>query len=129
MKFECKDMGTDCDYVATAETQAEVLAMVMAHAVDDHSELFTGLSTEQTEEINAKFASLITADSAEEIVAEDLSGSDAINAADDDDTQELLAENALGEDEESEDEESEDEEIEEEETEEDEREEKDIEVV
>ena len=48
--FECKDMRTDCDYVATAETKIEVLDMAKTHALEAHSDLFRDLTTEQTEE-------------------------------------------------------------------------------
>jgi len=51
--FECKDMGMDCDYVATAASKEEVMDMAMAHAVETHADLLQGLSTEKTEELNA----------------------------------------------------------------------------
>ena len=56
LTFECKDMGIDCDYIVTAETKIEVLAMAKTHALEIHSELLNDLTVEQTEE---KLESLI----------------------------------------------------------------------
>jgi predicted small metal-binding protein len=50
LMFECKNMGIDCDYVATAETKIEVLAMAKTHALEIHSEFLKDLTAEQTNE-------------------------------------------------------------------------------
>ena len=71
MKFECKDLGMDCDFVATAETKAEVMDLAMAHAAEVHGDMLKELSPEQTEEMNAKLETVITADDSEAIIAED----------------------------------------------------------
>jgi len=34
----CKDMGVECDYVAEAETEEEVMGMSMEHAKKVHKE-------------------------------------------------------------------------------------------
>jgi predicted small metal-binding protein len=62
MKFECKDLGTDCDYVATAGTKREVMDMASAHAVEIHGDMLKDLTEEQTDAINAKIESLIQED-------------------------------------------------------------------
>jgi len=71
--FECKDMEMDCDYVATAASKEEVMDMAMAHAVEAHADVLQGLSTEQTEEMNAKLTAVIKEQQDEEMVAEDAS--------------------------------------------------------
>jgi len=69
-KFECKEMGIDCDFVATAPTQEEVLDLAMTHAVEAHGELFKDLTPEQSDEMNAKLESLIKDDGGEAVSRE-----------------------------------------------------------
>ena len=70
MKFECKDMGMDCDFVATAESKAEVMELAMAHAAEIHSEVLMDLTTEQADAMNAQLEAVIR----EDAVAEDAAG-------------------------------------------------------
>ena len=67
MKFECKDMGMDCDFVATAATQEEVLDLAMTHAVEAHADLFKDITPEESEEMHAKLESVITDDAGEAV--------------------------------------------------------------
>ena len=71
--FECKDMEMNCDYVATAASKEEVMDMAMAHAVEAHADMLQGLSDEETKGMNAKLAAAIKEEQTEEIVAEDAS--------------------------------------------------------
>ena len=59
MKFECKDMGMDCDFVATAETREEVMQMAVAHASDVHAEMMKSLSPEQMAAMPEQLAGII----------------------------------------------------------------------
>jgi len=61
----------DCDYVATAGSKEEVMDMAMAHAVEAHADVLQGLSTEETEAMNAKLAGVIK-ETEEELIAEDV---------------------------------------------------------
>ena len=94
--FECKDMGMDCDYVATAASKEEVMDMAMAHAVEAHADVLQGLSTEQTEEMNEKLTAVIKEQQDEEMVAEDADGDDADDDEEDvegeEDAEEITAE-------------------------------------
>ncbi|MGC1378826.1 MAG: DUF1059 domain-containing protein, partial [Anaerolineales bacterium] len=74
MKFECKDMGMDCDFVATAETKEEVMALAMAHAAEAHGDMLKDLTPEETEGMKAKLESLIGEEDDEETVPEDAIG-------------------------------------------------------
>ena len=47
----CKDMGVDCDFVATGETAEEVKAKLMKHAAEAHSDMMAGMSEEETAEM------------------------------------------------------------------------------
>ncbi len=80
MMFECKDMGMDCDYVATAVTKEEVMDMAMAHAVEAHADLLQDLTPEQTEEMNSKLESLIRASDEQEFVADAPTADDAVDS-------------------------------------------------
>ena len=71
MKFECKDMGIDCDFVATGATQEEVLDLAMTHAVEAHGDLFKDLTQEQSDEMDAKLESVIK-DDTDEAVSDDV---------------------------------------------------------
>jgi predicted small metal-binding protein len=71
MKFECKDLGMDCDFVATAATKEEVMDMAMAHAAETHDDMLKNLTPEQTEEMNEKIEAAIKIDEAEDFVEED----------------------------------------------------------
>ena len=45
MQFTCRDMGMDCDFVATGNTVAEVKAKAMAHAQVVHADMLKTLSS------------------------------------------------------------------------------------
>jgi predicted small metal-binding protein len=93
MKFECKDMGMECDYVAAAATKEEVIDMAMAHAVEAHGDMLKDLSPEQTEVMNAQLESVIKAeDEAEEIGKEEAAGDEEIVADDDEEDVEIEVE-------------------------------------
>jgi len=45
MQFACRDMGMDCDFVATGSTVQEVKAKAMAHAQAVHADFLKTLSS------------------------------------------------------------------------------------
>ncbi|HEX7586653.1 MAG TPA: DUF1059 domain-containing protein [Patescibacteria group bacterium] len=45
--LSCKDMGTDCSFVATGETAEEVKNKMMEHAKADHTEMFNKMSKDE----------------------------------------------------------------------------------
>jgi len=47
MQFACKNLGLDCDFVATGETKEEVLQMAMAHGNSVHGDLMKDMTEEQ----------------------------------------------------------------------------------
>lgn len=101
LKFECKDMEMDCNYAATAPTEEEVMDMVMAHMVEAHGEVLKELTLEQADEINAELESMIKDDETEEIVAEDAMGDDDVEDDEDEeekDDEEIVVKGAMGND-------------------------------
>ena len=46
-KLSCKDMGTDCGFVATGETAEEVKNKMVEHAKMDHAEMFNKMSEDE----------------------------------------------------------------------------------
>jgi len=89
MKFECKDLGMDCDFVATAETKEEVMDMAMAHAIEAHDNMFKDLTPEQTEEMNEKLEAAIKNDEAEEIIEQDETEDDEEETEDEEESAEV----------------------------------------
>jgi predicted small metal-binding protein len=81
--FECKDMGMDCDFVANAASKQEVMDMAMAHAVEAHADVLQGLSTEETEAMNAKLTDVITETEEEDIIAEDITATAVMDGEED----------------------------------------------
>jgi predicted small metal-binding protein len=71
MKFECKDLGLDCDFVATAATKDEVKELAMVHAVEAHDDMLKNLTAEQVQEMNEKIEAAIKTDEAKDFVEED----------------------------------------------------------
>ena len=61
LKFECKDMGMDCDFVTTAETKAEVIQAASAHAAEMHADMLKSLTPEQMAGLPAQLDSVIKA--------------------------------------------------------------------
>ncbi len=51
LKFACKDVGVDCDFVATGATVEEVKNQAFAHASVVHADLLKGLSEAQMAEM------------------------------------------------------------------------------
>ncbi len=51
LKFACKDVGVDCDFVATGATVEEVKDKAFAHASVVHADLLKGLSEAQMAEM------------------------------------------------------------------------------
>ncbi len=51
LKFACKDVGVDCDYVATGETVEAVKENAFAHAGIVHAEILKSMSQEQLAEL------------------------------------------------------------------------------
>jgi len=47
----CKDMGIECDYVATKPTAQEVKDDLLAHAADAHSEMLASMSEKDKAEM------------------------------------------------------------------------------
>lgn len=47
LKFACKDVGLDCQFVATGETADEVREKAFAHAGVVHADLMSSMSEEQ----------------------------------------------------------------------------------
>jgi predicted small metal-binding protein len=48
MKFACKDLGIDCNYVATGNTKEEVLKKAMEHGSVVHADLMKNMTKEQS---------------------------------------------------------------------------------
>lgn len=46
----CKDLGTDCEFVAKGETQDEVLQTMMGHASSAHADAVAKMSEGMTPE-------------------------------------------------------------------------------
>ncbi len=51
LKFACKDVGVDCDFVATGTTVEEVKNKAFAHASVVHADLLKGMSEAQMAEM------------------------------------------------------------------------------
>jgi predicted small metal-binding protein len=47
MKFACKDLGIDCNYVATGATREDVLQKATAHGNSVHGALMKNMTKEQ----------------------------------------------------------------------------------
>ncbi len=51
MKFACKDVGVNCDFVVTGTTAQEVKDKAMAHASVAHADLMKNMTKEQLEQM------------------------------------------------------------------------------
>jgi predicted small metal-binding protein len=51
LKFACKDVGVDCDYIATGETVEAVKENAFAHAGVAHADILQSMSQEQLAEL------------------------------------------------------------------------------
>jgi predicted small metal-binding protein len=47
LRFECKDAGVDCGFIATGKTEEEVIQAVFAHTGIVHKELVLSLTSGQ----------------------------------------------------------------------------------
>ena len=56
-KFACKNLGLDCDFVATGATKEEVMKKAMEHGGTVHADLMKGMTKEQA----AQFAQQLEA--------------------------------------------------------------------
>ncbi len=52
LKFECKELGTNCNYVAKGNTLDEVKKDAMNHAQSAHKDLMAKMTPQQMEDIN-----------------------------------------------------------------------------
>ncbi len=52
LKFECKDLGTNCSYVAKGNTLEEVKKDAMKHAQNVHKDLLANMSPQQMEDLD-----------------------------------------------------------------------------
>ncbi len=52
LKFECKELGTNCNYVAKGNTLEEVKKDAMKHAQNVHKDLLTKMSPQQMEDMD-----------------------------------------------------------------------------
>ena len=55
-EIACSDLGTDCSFVAKADTAEGMQEVVMAHAADTHPELLENMTPETEAEIGAAIA-------------------------------------------------------------------------
>ncbi len=51
LKFACKDVGVDCDFVATGATVEELQKKTFEHASVAHADLLKGMSEAQMAEM------------------------------------------------------------------------------
>jgi predicted small metal-binding protein len=47
LRFACRDVGVDCDFVATGDTAEDVKNKAFAHAGVVHADLMNGMNDEQ----------------------------------------------------------------------------------
>ena len=58
-KFACKNLGMDCDFVATGETKEEVLKVAMEHGSTVHADMMKDMTQEQMAEFAQKLEASI----------------------------------------------------------------------
>ena len=59
MKFACKDLGIDCNYVATGSTKEEVLKKAMEHGGSAHADKMKNMSKDQMAQFGKQLESKI----------------------------------------------------------------------
>lgn len=59
MKFACKGVGMDCDFVATGPTKEDVLQKAMAHGNTVHSAQMKNMSQEQMKQFGKQLEASI----------------------------------------------------------------------
>ncbi len=52
LKFECKELGTNCNYVAKGNTLEEVKKDAMKHAQNVHKDLMAKMTPQQMEDLD-----------------------------------------------------------------------------
>ncbi len=60
-KFACKNLGIDCDFVATGATKEEVLKKAMEHGGTVHAGLMKDMTKEQMADFGKKLEASIQA--------------------------------------------------------------------
>ena len=60
-KFACKDLGVNCDFVATGATKDEVMKKAMEHGAVVHADLMAGMTAEQSAQFAQKLKASIHA--------------------------------------------------------------------
>ena len=58
-KFACKNLGLDCDFVATGATKEEVMKMAMEHGNVVHADMMKDMTQEQMAEFGQKLEASI----------------------------------------------------------------------
>lgn len=58
-KFACKNLGIDCDFVATGETKEEVMKKAMEHGGVVHADLMKDMTPEKMAEFGKALAASI----------------------------------------------------------------------
>jgi predicted small metal-binding protein len=61
MKFACKDLGIDCNFVATGATKEDVLQKAMAHGNSVHGAMMKNMSKEQMTQFGKQLETSIKA--------------------------------------------------------------------
>jgi len=59
MKFACKDVGVDCNFVATGATKEEVMQKAMQHGGTVHGDLMKSMNQEQMEQFGKQLEAAI----------------------------------------------------------------------
>ncbi len=52
LKFECKELGTNCNYVAKGNTLEEVKKDALKHAQNVHKDLLVKMTPQQMEDLD-----------------------------------------------------------------------------
>jgi predicted small metal-binding protein len=50
IRFICKDLGFDCDFIATGENRTDIMQAAMLHAITEHGKTTSKFSMEQSVE-------------------------------------------------------------------------------
>jgi len=59
LKFACKDVGLDCDFIATGSTAEEVKQKAFAHAGVVHADILKGMNQDALAELTRTVESRI----------------------------------------------------------------------
>ena len=52
LKFECKNLGTNCSYIATGNTMEDVKKSAEKHAQTVHKDMLANMTPQQIDEMN-----------------------------------------------------------------------------